>query len=331
LSQKGKIPVVAIAGNHDSSDRVNVADVLARENGIIFIGKPTDTVPNISLEDFSITKTEVGFVELQLKGIDFPVRLLHTAFANELRLKEYFGDDKQASLQSSLSEKWQSLAEKYCDENGVNLLTTHLYMLKRDGEKLDEPEGERPLNIGNADVIFSDAIPKEIQYAALGHLHRYQDVGTFRPVIYSSSILPYSFSEAGQEKYVVIVDVKPHETPKLTKIPLTKGRKLERKHFFSVQETIEWLQANPNCLVELTLTTEHFLTVDERKSIYNTHDGIIYLIPDVKTNVAEQTNGKRIDLTKDIEQLFIDFFKSKNQMQAPNDELINLFNEIRKA
>ena len=44
-------------------------------------------------------------------------------------------------------------------------------MLKRGGEILEEPEGEKPLKIGNADIIYTDCIPSQIQYTALGHLH----------------------------------------------------------------------------------------------------------------------------------------------------------------
>src|SRR5699024_3536555 len=79
LAQNGTVPVVAIAGNHDSPDRVNVADVLARENGIILIGNPTDKVPIFQLETgFGVRQTEPGFVELKLPQIDCPVRIIHT-------------------------------------------------------------------------------------------------------------------------------------------------------------------------------------------------------------------------------------------------------------
>jgi exonuclease SbcD len=49
-------------------------------------------------------------------------------------------------------------------------------MLKRGGEILEEPDGEKPLRIGN-DIVYTDCIPHQIQYTALGHLHRFQNVG----------------------------------------------------------------------------------------------------------------------------------------------------------
>jgi exonuclease SbcD len=330
LATNGKVPVIALAGNHDSPDRVNVADVLARENGIIFIGHPTDKVPLFEIEEgFNLQKSEIGFIELKLPDYDFPVRILHTAFANEVRLKEYFGEDKQSSLQESLAEKWRELAEKYCDEKGVNILATHLYMMKRGGERLEEPDGEKPLNIGNADVVYSDAIPKQIQYTALGHLHRYQDVGNGRPVIYSSSLLRYSFSEAGQPKYVSIIDAEPARPVETSRIALESGKKLERRTFHNVGEAVNWLSNNQDCLVELTLETDEFLKAEERKRLYQAHDGIIYLIPKVK-NAGSSTNGyAEINLSQDTKSLFRDYFKSKNDGQEPNDDLMDLFNEIQ--
>src|SRR5690606_20256230 len=40
LSHEGRRPVIAIAGNHDSADRIDAPDTLARECGILFIGYP---------------------------------------------------------------------------------------------------------------------------------------------------------------------------------------------------------------------------------------------------------------------------------------------------
>ena len=75
-------------------------------------------------------------------------------------------------------------------------------MQPKNGETLEEPEGERPIRIGNADMIYTDTIPPQIQYTALGHLHGFKNIGSEEnPVVYASSPLSYSFSEAGQQKY----------------------------------------------------------------------------------------------------------------------------------
>lgn len=329
LSLNGKRPVIAISGNHDSPNFIDAPDPLAKECGIILIGHPKAEIPPFELEHFKISKSAEGFIEIIFKNYDFPVRILHTPYANEIRLKQYFGEDKEAELNNVLAEHWQKNADEFCDEKGVNLLMTHLYMNKKGTPLLDEPEGEKPLKIGNADLIFSDIIPSQIQYTALGHLHRFQNIGTEeKPVVYSSSPLCYSFSEAGQTKYISVIEAEPGKTVQFEKIPIKNGKCLERKSFDSIEKTVEWLTENQNTFVELTLESETFLKADERKRLYQSHNGIVHLIPKVKNQELNENQLRDINLNQDIQSLFRDYFKSKNGGQDANDELINLFNEI---
>ena len=329
LSLNGKRPVIAISGNHDSPNLIDAPDPLARECGIILFGHPKAKIIPFELEHFKISKSAEGFIELILKDYDFPVRILHTAYANEIRLKQYFGEDKEAELNNVLAEHWQENADEFCDEKGVNLLMTHLYMNKKGAPLLDEPEGEKPLKIGNADLIFSDSIPSQIQYTALGHLHRFQNIGTDeKPVVYSSSPLCYSFSEAGQTKYISIIEAEPAKTVQFKRIPVKNGKCLERKSFDCIEKAVEWLTENQNTFVELTLESETFLKADERKRLYQTHNGIVHLIPKVKNQELNENQLRDINLNQDIQSLFRDYFKSKNGGQDANQELINLFNEI---
>ena len=330
LSLNGKRPVVAISGNHDSPNLIDAPDPLARECGIILIGHPKAEVSPFEVEGFTIINSAPGFIEIQLKNQDFPVRILHTPYANEIRLKEYFGQNKEEELNNVLAENWKHLADKYCDENGVNLLMAHLYMNKKGAPLLEEPEGEKPIKIGNADLIYSDIIPAQIQYTALGHLHGCRNIGTEdKPVVYASSPLCYSFSEAGQTKYVSIIDAQPNQKVAFERIPLQNGKSLARKTFNNVETAVEWLTENQNSLVELTLESETFLTAEERKRIYQTHHGIVHLIPKIRNLESNENELRTVNLNQDIQSLFKDYFKSKNNGQEANEDLINLFNEIK--
>lgn len=329
LSLNGKRPVIAISGNHDSPNFINAPNPLARECGIILIGHPNAKINDFELEYFTITNSKEGFLELQLKNQNFPVRILHTPYANEVRLKEYFGENKEEELNKILAENWKNLAHEFCDESGVNLLMAHLYMNKKGAPILDEPEGEKPIKIGNADLIFSDSIPAQIQYTALGHLHAFNNIGTAeKPVVYSSSPLCYSFGEAGQTKYISIIEAFPNQEVSFEKIALKNGKSLARKTFDSVENTVNWLLENQNSLVEIILESETFLKAEERKQIYQSHPGIVHLIPKVKNQEIFENQVQEINLNQDILPLFRDYFKSKNTGQEPNEDLINLFNEI---
>ena len=329
LTNNGKRPVIAIAGNHDSPDRIDSPDPLARECGILFMGLPNSEVQIIQLENgFEITKADKGFMECKLPGHDYPLRIIATPYANEIRMKEYFGEEKDVALQNSLTKTWGELAEKYCDNNGVNMLITHLYMLKRGGEILEEPDGEKPLKIGNADLIFSDSIPSQIQYTAMGHLHRYQNVGTEeRPVVYSGSPLAYSFAETGQQKYVNIIEAKPNSIVQTERIALKSGKQLVRKRFDNIDSAVEWLNENQYTLVELTIESDDYIKSEEMKRLRNAHHEIVHIIPIVSNDAILSSNTKQINLDQDITALFTDYFKySKGQL--PNEEIIELFKEV---
>ena len=331
LANNGKRAVIAIAGNHDSPDRINAPDPLARECGIIFVGLPNAEVTPFELESgLKVLNSDPGFLELKLPDQETPLRLILTPYANEIRLKQYLGaEDKASKMNEVLTESWNLIADKYCDNQGVNILISHLYMLKRGGEILEEPDGEKPLNIGNADVVYSDCIPTQMQYTALGHLHRHHNIGTKKnPVIYSSSPLAYSFSEAGQQKQVSIINIEAGEIPIVESKLLQSGRSLHRKRFENVEDSILWLKENPYALVELSIVSDEYMKAADLKRIYENHDGIINIIPILKqTGIAEEITINIADLQLDEQVLFEKYFIFKNG-QKPNEEIMELFREI---
>lgn len=331
LSLGGRRPVVAISGNHDAPKLIDAPDPLARECGIFLIGQPFALVTPIETQDFKITHSSAGFIELQLASFPYPLRIIHTAYANEPRLREELEGDKQLAINQFLSDKWQALAQEYCDSKGVNILTAHLFMNPKNGELLEEPEGERPIRIGNADMIYTNAIPLQMQYTALGHLHGFKNIGSEeKPIIYASSPLCYSFSEAGEQKYVAIIGAEPNKAVHLSKIPLTQGKPLVRKQFASIEAATSWLKENPNTWVELTLELKEYLRAEDRKRLYNTHEGIVFLIPklllDTEHNPSAELSLQDINF-ENITPLFESYFKYKNGGIAPNQEILNLFNE----
>ncbi len=221
-------------------------------------------------------------------------------------------------------------AEKYCDNKGVNILMTHLFMIKKGETPPEEPDDEKPiLHVGGAQVVYTNNIPKQIQYTALGHLHRpHQMDNQPCPVVYSGSPISYSFSEANQQKYVSIVEIYPNQKATRLQIELKEGKKLLRKKFQSIDTAIDWLKQHQEALVEITIQTETFLTAQDRKKLYANHNGIITLIPEhIGKNKIENTAPK-INLNQNMNALFKQYFIAKNGT-APNQEIIDLFNEVK--
>jgi DNA repair protein SbcD/Mre11 len=332
LTNNGKRPVIAIAGNHDSPDRIEAPDPLARECGILFVGYPHSQSQALTTDGGVVSlKTAPGFIELALPNCSVPLRVITTPYANELRLKTYLGvENSDEALRNILRLHWHRLADDFCNNQGVNVLATHLFMVKEGVEPLEEPDDEKPiLYVGGASPVFSTDVPDAIQYVALGHLHRCHTIDNQPcPVVYAGSPLAYSFSEANQQKYVVVVNMEPGEAAVVTPIGLQQGMRLTRKRFNKVDEAVEWLVANPNEYIELTMVTNTYLTADERKQLYNAHEYIVTLIPEIANGSPGLSGTRQIDLSQNMEALFTSYFQHRNQGQEPGEELMSLFREV---
>lgn len=332
LSKDGQRPVIAISGNHDSTQFVEAPDPLAREMGIFFYSKYDSVIPAGKLDNgIEVTRSEPGFVEILLPKQIFPIRIILAPYANEVLLKTYLGEGgREAEFREVLANKWGEIADTYCDDKGVNLFMGHFFFMKVGGPIEPEPESERPiLHVGGTQALFTHNIPNQIQYAALGHLHRYHAVGKNPfPVVYSSSPLAYSFSEADQKKQVIIIQAEPGTAVSYKAMSLEKGRPLYRKTFDDLAATLQWLEENPYCFVEITFVTEHSIDAATRKAIIKAHDGIVSLIPQIKNPQGQESLSLKVeDLGKDMVTLFNMYYKSEKG-QEPNAELIGIFKEV---
>lgn len=331
LTCNGTRPVIAIAGNHDSPERIESPNALAMVSGIFFLGYPNSQLETFTTKNgIQITQAEAGFSEFILPQLAYPVRVIFTPFTNQERLKIFLGDENEdRELRNILQNQWKKLAQKYCNSQGVNMLISHLFVVKdEDDIETQEPENENAINVGGASAIYTCNIPDEIQYTALGHLHRCQKIGD-REIWYSGSPLEYGFSESEQDKYVIITELEPNKPAKVTKKQLTSGCNLVRKEFENVEETQQWLKDHQNVWVELTIKTDNFLTANELQSIYSVHEKIVTLIPVVKTENSVENKSEMLNrLIHNTDALFTAFFQA-NKGQKPNENMINLFHEIQ--
>lgn len=336
LTAHGTRPVIAIAGNHDSPDRIMAADPLAISLGIFFAGYPDSSfIPQTLDSGIEITHSEPGFLELKLPAYTYPVRLLLTPYASEMRLRQRLHDDGSGqAMRDLLKTRWADLADKYCDNMGVNILAAHLYVMQEGEPMPEEPDDEKPILImGNAQAVFTNNFPPQMQYVALGHLHRRQKIGgTGFPVVYSSSPLAYSFSEADQDKFVVMIDVEPGKEAVLNNIKLGTGRRLLRFRSAGenpVEDALKWLSENREAYTELTIVSGTALSGAEHRSLRSAHERIVCIIPEV-TGAGPTGEQARsfADLSQNMDTLFTQFYRESNGGQEPSANLTGLFREM---
>ncbi len=178
------VPVVAIAGNHDSAARVGFASTLLRQRGLHLVGELPQAASPIVLRD--------------AQG---PLRICALPFADPAEARHVYGDeaihDQQAVAAAGVR---RALAASAPDERRV--LVAHAFVAGG-----LESESERPLSVGGAQQVPAGVLDG-FDYVALGHLHRPQTCGS-ETTRYAGSLLKYSFAEAAHDKSVCVVDVGP--------------------------------------------------------------------------------------------------------------------------
>jgi len=182
LSCDLKVPVVLIAGNHDSPQRVGFGSRLLRASGVHVFGTVTARPERLNLED------EFGPVVVHALPFADPPHARHALDEEDL-------PDHDAALRALVAS-----ARGHAPPGPRSICLAHAFVAG--GE---ESESERPLSVGGSDRVAVDCF-EGYSYAALGHLHRPQTAGAPH-VRYSGSLLKYSFSEADHAKSVSLVEM----------------------------------------------------------------------------------------------------------------------------
>lgn len=205
--------IMMISGNHDSAPRVNCfRSVLNRQN-IHMIGMPPQ-------------KEEEHIEKVTLQDEYGPVNFYLLPFVKPSMVKLITGTDENGNNLSYNETIHRLIQRENVDETKRNVLVSHQFYLPagKKAEDVERMESEI-CTVGNIDQVSADILEK-FDYAALGHIHKPMKVGSefFR---YCGTPLACSVSEAGQEKGIVVVDIKEKgqiQTEVLPLIPLRQIR-----------------------------------------------------------------------------------------------------------
>ena len=105
----------------------------------------------------------------------------------------------------------------------INVFIGHMLV---SGAAVAQGGGERKLHIGDNFAVQSSAFPASAQYVALGHIHKMQQMAAAAPAWYAGSLLQLDFGEAGQDKFVNLVDIRPRQPAEINPVQITGGRGL---------------------------------------------------------------------------------------------------------
>ncbi len=333
LCDEGRRAVVVIAGNHDNPERLCAPSPLASKNGIILLGYPGsdagEKMRSGEVDKVQLAASGPGWLELHIPACSYNAVVVTMPYPSESRLEEVLTTEAdEALLQKAYSEKIghiiSTLSDKFRTDT-VNLIAAHMFMLG--GSTSDS---ERTLQVGGALTVDPKVMPETAHYAALGHLHRPQEIkGGGCPIYYAGSPLAYSFSEANYSKAVYIVDAVPGEKANVAPVYIDCGKPLRRWIADKgIGQAIEWCKEgrDANAWIDLEIATDRAFTSDEQKLLRSLNPGIINIRPKMigGSNTlfnAQSREGRKID------ELFSDFYKYRTGTEIPK-ELMEAFLEV---
>ena len=206
LNEAG-IPAIAIAGNHDSPNRIDSMAQILPLAGVWALGRPR------RIERGGMVSIETRNGKLNVAAVPFASerRLFRTE-----DLWEDLEDDARQILhyRERLSYLLQSLARGF-EDDGVNVLMAHLTM---GTAKLSN--SERMFDSIGAYVLSGQALPSAAQYVALGHVHRPQRIEAAAPTYYSGSLIQVDFGEAGERKGCNLIVAEPGRPATVEFVPI---------------------------------------------------------------------------------------------------------------
>jgi DNA repair protein SbcD/Mre11 len=194
------VPVVMIAGNHDSGRRLGFASRLLSQAGLHVYGRCSDPPALLVLADAHgpVYFAALPYAEPALVREATGEAGLHNHHEAMMRLA--------AAVRARIPAGERSVCVAHCFVAGGA-----------------ESESERPLSVGGTGAVSPECFAG-FDYAALGHLHCPQPVG--ERIHYSGSILKYSFSEIPHAKSVQVVELGAEGALAIERVPLAPLRDL---------------------------------------------------------------------------------------------------------
>ena len=232
LSKAG-IPTFLLVGNHDlpaASSRATAVDIF-----------PTLEVANIhvgnSLKTYDVP-TPSGL--LQVLAVPWPRR---SAILSREDSRGMSIEQVRQTLEERLTDGIE-VAASQLDPTIPAILTGHVTV---NGATVGT---ERSMMLGQDHVLLVSALVRpQVEYVALGHIHKHQILRPDPPmVVYSGSLQRVDFSEEGDEKGFCVIDLDP-AAPLGQRMTKFEFHKLDARSFVTVDVTVEPQDVDPTATV----------------------------------------------------------------------------------
>ena len=292
LTKLSKIGVKTLitSGNHDSNERLAFGSKIFNEFNIHIVTKYNGEIDKVCIDD-------VCFYMLP--------------FLKPFHIKHLVSDKEYENINNSNDMiKW-ILNRENIDKNKKNILLCHQFVMWNN--KLPEQCDSESIslnNVGTIDAIDANLLD-DFDYVALGHIHRGQKLKK-DTVRYSGTPLKYSFSEANDNKCVVLFDTDNSSVELLPLKPL-RDLKVLRGTF---EEVMNMKPVDDIIKVELEDENTIVSPMEEIKKRFPNAIALTFV------NKGEVSLNTNVEIKEEASpyELFKDFFEEQNGRILNEDE-----------
>ena len=310
LANETTATVMTISGNHDSAPRVDAYRRVLAKQRLYMIGKPP-VMPNEFIE------------KVTLSDAFGPVNFYLLPFVKPSMVKLITGTDKEGRNLSYNDAMHALIARENINPDERNVFVSHQFYLPvgKTADDIERMESEIR-TVGNIDEISADVL-QPFDYAALGHIHKPMTVGDDR-FRYCGTPMPYSVSEAGQKKGVIMVELGAGtEAPIISVLPLHPLHEVR-----VIEDTLEEiLKQGCDDYVTAVLTDKVEFDIFDMQSRLRAAFPNLLEIRRVNTHQADYTRRLQADEELDPYELCCAFLKDMDEDSlAIIQDIINTIN-----
>ena len=328
LTLGGKVPVVAISGNHDDANAIEDFVGLMELHNVHLVGsvKPPDRswvkynsrqVPVVVVETKNGQPAAIGAVPFLRE-----TQLFH-AFDSHPNLKKGKYAEQMRSICAEYSE---AAIETASSLGGKSFLMGH-FLISGSRVLGGSQRGERALDMRDAYATTPQSVATGVDYVAMGHVHAPQDLpGVHAPGTYSGSPIQMDFGERHEEKRAVICDTT-RTVAEITSVPLKSGRRLERVR-------LQWGETAPDetreCYVDAEIVHQREVSIAEMREWAVDHFPWLAQVIFEERNTSKNGHANQVSADKknrSVTDLWVEYHQFV-EGAAPPDEWVGAMREL---
>lgn len=336
LEQLSKIETlkdtVIISGNHDLASMLDLATPFLKIKNIHII-----TSPKIEDQIFTLKENNIPYCNIvaipYLREKDIKPNLESNTIL-----------DIEKELENALTNHFFNIDKAITENFDLSLPTIslmHLFATGSNNQTAIEGEKHRDIYVGKLKTINSNTFPKNIDYFALGHIHKPQIVNKDERIVYSGSPISLNFGEKTTKQIIKLTFNKKEFIkesiilPKFLNLIQINATSIEdiKQQLAKLDKTIKvdfeqdplFIEINYNrSIIESSINEE---INDYLKTLNNNFE---VLIIKIESNIIySNTLNKKVSLENlTPNQIFEMTFKESNEELFQDEEIMQLFNNV---